>query len=141
MAWSLFVAPAWTSWAGFALGLLTIALIVWVFRSLGLNVSETILTKRNHRLVVAGPYRWVRHPLYTAGISLFVSLALLQTSWLMLIAAAIAAAFVRLIVIPAEESSLLAKFEDQYRIYMEQTGQLLPRVSFPGGHTRFKDGI
>jgi protein-S-isoprenylcysteine O-methyltransferase Ste14 len=46
---------------------LTLPAALWVFSALGRNVSETVLTKGDHELVTAGPYRWIRHPLYTTG--------------------------------------------------------------------------
>ena len=101
----------------------------WVLRSLGHNVSETVLTKREHQLVIVGPYQWVRHPLYTTGIVLFVALGLMLASWLVLLIAAFTALLFYLLVVPAEERALVAKFGERYRMYMRGTGRLLPRVS------------
>jgi protein-S-isoprenylcysteine O-methyltransferase Ste14 len=129
MTWASFVLPAWIRWLGLIVGLLTIPAVSWVLRSLGHNVSETVLTKRDHELVMAGPYRWVRHPLYTTGITLFVALGLMQASWFVLFMATVAALLIQLLVIPAEEHALVAKFGDRYRAYMGRTGRLLPRVS------------
>jgi protein-S-isoprenylcysteine O-methyltransferase Ste14 len=129
MTWAAFELPAWLRWLGAVVGVLTIPAVSWVLRSLGHNVSETVLTKREHQLVTAGPYQWVRHPLYTTGITLFVALGLVQASWFVLFMAAVAALLVRLLVIPAEERALVAKFGDRYRAYMGRTGRLLPRVS------------
>ena len=129
MTWASFVLPAWIRWLGFIVGLLTIPAVSWVLRSLGRNVSETVLTKREHQLVTVGPYQWVRHPLYTTGIILFVALGLMLASWLVLFIAAITALLIYLLVVPAEESALVAKFGERYRAYMSGTGRLLPRVS------------
>jgi protein-S-isoprenylcysteine O-methyltransferase Ste14 len=129
MTWASFDPPVWIRWAGFILGLLTIPMIAWVSRSLGRNVSETVLTKREHQLVIAGPYQWVRHPLYTTGICLFVALGLIEASWFVLFMAGVAALLVLTMVIPAEERALVAKFGDQYRAYMARTGRLLPRFA------------
>jgi protein-S-isoprenylcysteine O-methyltransferase Ste14 len=126
MTWASFVLPAWTRWVGFIVGLLTIPMVSWVLRSLGHNVSETVLTKREHRLVMAGPYQWVRHPLYTTGITLFVALGLMEGSWFVLLMATVAALLIQLLVIPSEERALVAKFGDRYRAYMIRTGRLLP---------------
>lgn len=126
MTWASFGLPAWARWIGVVVGLLTIPGVSWVLRSLGHNVSETVLTKREHQLVTDGPYQWVRHPLYTAGITLFVALGLIEASWFVLLMAAIAALLIQLIVIPTEEHALTDKFGDRYRKYMGRTGRLLP---------------
>lgn len=129
MTWASFELPAWIRWLGFALGVLTIPAVSWVLRSLGDNVSETVLTKQEHEFVTAGPYQWVRHPLYATGITLFVALGLMEASWFVLFMAAVAALLMQLLVIPAEERALMAKFGERYRGYMSRTGRLLPRVS------------
>jgi protein-S-isoprenylcysteine O-methyltransferase Ste14 len=129
MTWASFALPAWIRWIGFIGGLLTIPAVPWVLRSLGHNVSETVLTKREHQLVMAGPYQWVRHPLYTTGLTLFVALGLMEASWFVLSMTAVAALVIQLLVIPEEERALVEKFGDRYRAYMGRTGRLLPRVS------------
>lgn len=128
MTWASLVLPAWIRWFGSIAGLLTIPAVAWVLRSLGHNVSETVLTKKEHQLVIVGPYQWIRHPLYTTGIILFVALGLMLASWLVLFIAAFSALLIHLLVVPAEERALLAKFGGRYRDYMRGTGRFLPRV-------------
>ncbi len=127
MNWASFDAPAWVRWAGVVLGFLTIPVVHWVLRTLGRNVSETVLTKEHHELVTAGPYRWIRHPLYTTGIALFLALGLMAGSWFILLAAGVVLVMLRLLVIPREERALLEKFGGRYGQYMERTGRMLPR--------------
>lgn len=129
MAWASIELPDWLRWIGVALGLATIPAVCWVLGSLGTNVSETVLTKRTHQLVTIGPYRWIRHPLYTTGLGFFAALGLMQASWLVLAVAALAAVLIRWVVIPIEEQQLVAKFDERYRSYMRRTGRLLPRLS------------
>jgi protein-S-isoprenylcysteine O-methyltransferase Ste14 len=111
---------------------LTTVGVWWVFRTLGDKLSETVLMKRDHQLITTGPYRWVRHPLYTVGITLFLSIALVQASWLVLSTAVIAAVFIRRQVIPAEKHELLVKFSHRYGEYRRRTGRLLPRLGHFG---------
>jgi len=128
MQWASVDLPEWARWSGVLLGLLTLPAVHWVLSSLGKNVSETVLTKKDHALVTIGPYRWIRHPLYTNGIALVVSLGLVQSSWFILLLAAIGFVLINLVVIPAEERALVAKFGDGYRTYMTGTGRMFPRV-------------
>ena len=86
----------------------------WVFSSIGRNVSETVLTKARHDLVQHGPYRWIRHPLYTVGTLLLFALGLILTSWLVLLFALVAFVVFRFVVVPIEERQLSAKFGEDY---------------------------
>jgi protein-S-isoprenylcysteine O-methyltransferase Ste14 len=136
MAWGSFDAPAGVRWAGVVLGVLVIPAVHWVLRTLGRNVSETVLTKQHHELVTTGPYRWIRHPLYTTGLTLFLALGLMAGSWFVLLASGIVLVLLRWFVIPREEQALLAKFGGRYRDYMAKTGRLVPRLrgAAPEGH-------
>ena len=128
MGWASFSSPVWSRWLGVALGLAMIPAVHWVLRSLGRNVSETVLTKSQHELVTHGPYRWIRHPLYTVGLMLLASIGLMTASWLILLFVLVMAVLMRIIVIPREERNLLGRFGDEYRAYMTRTGRFLPRL-------------
>jgi protein-S-isoprenylcysteine O-methyltransferase Ste14 len=128
MGWASLTLPVWARWTGVALGLLVVPSSYWVLTALGTNVSETVLTKRQHRLVTTGPYRWVRHPLYTVGIALFLAIALMAANWFILLWSVVALVAVRLVVIPREEAQLVARFGDDYRRYRSGTGSLLPSL-------------
>jgi protein-S-isoprenylcysteine O-methyltransferase Ste14 len=92
-------------------------------------VSETVLTKPDHELVQRGPYRWVRHPLYTLGVVLILAQALMLASWVLLLMSALALAAFRALVVPIEERHLESSFGDAYRQYRAQTGAMLPRLT------------
>lgn len=128
MNWASFEAPTGLRWLGVLLGVLTIPFMVWILRSIGSNISETVLTKADHHLVTEGPYRWIRHPLYTAGLTLIFSMALIAASWLMLVLWLAALIIFRLVVIPAEETKLTEAFGDRYREYRRSTGAMLPKL-------------
>ncbi len=129
--WSRF--PLADSWRflGAVLGVSLVPWMVWVFRTLGSNVSETVLTKENHRLVVEGPYRWIRHPIYTTGIAMIVSFALISANVLFLAIAGVAVLLFRFGIIPREEQALIDRFGEQYESYRSGTGALLPRLGSP----------
>jgi protein-S-isoprenylcysteine O-methyltransferase Ste14 len=128
MAWASLSVPVWVRWLGVLLGFSLLPFLVWVLRSIGANISETVLTKSEHQLVTAGPYRWIRHPLYLGGMTLILSLGLIAGSWLTGTLWLAATAIFRLVVIPAEERNLLAKFGPEYEAYRQRTGALLPRL-------------
>jgi len=128
LAWSAYPLPLWLRWLGAALGLATLPLLYWVFRSIGSNISETTLTKDKHVLVSHGPYRWVRHPLYSAATTGLIALSLLAANWFMLAMAWVAFAGMAVLVIPREEAELLRKFGAAYQDYMQRTGRFVPRL-------------
>lgn len=131
--WASIPAPTWVRWAGVGIGLATAPMLYWVLRTLGANISETVLTKEEHELVTTGPYRWVRHPLYSAGIALFSSVGLMAANGFVLVWTLGALVSVRLVVIPREEAELIQTFGEDYRRYREGTGALVPVRFRPRG--------
>jgi protein-S-isoprenylcysteine O-methyltransferase Ste14 len=127
IAWSAIPLPGWLRWVGAVVGVAMVPALYWVLKSIGRNVSETVLTKRDHQLVKEGPYRWVRHPLYAVATVAFTSLGLLAANWYLMLMAVLAGTWVLLIVIPREEDELVKKFGDAYREYQDHTGRLVPR--------------
>lgn len=128
MGWASIGLPEWSRWLGAGLGLGTVPAVHWVLGSLGSNVSETVLTKPRHELVQHGPYRWIRHPLYTTGVALFVALGLIAANGFILLFAGLALVSIRLVVVPREERELLARFGPAYEDYVRRTGAMLPRL-------------
>jgi protein-S-isoprenylcysteine O-methyltransferase Ste14 len=127
MAWSTITLPVWVRWLGVGLGIACLPLIRWVFSSIGSNISETVLTKREHKLVTEGPYRWVRHPLYGVGLLEILALSLIAGNWFMALLWVIGVLVFRFIVIPIEEAKLIAAFDGEYERYRARTGALAPR--------------
>ncbi len=127
MQWSQVRVPAWLRWLGAACGAITVVLLQWMFRSLGTNITPTVATRTQHTLITAGPYRWVRHPLYALGTVFFVSLSVLAANWFIGGASLVALLLLRRR-LPQEEARLIAQFGDEYRTYMHHTGRLVPRL-------------
>jgi protein-S-isoprenylcysteine O-methyltransferase Ste14 len=127
MAWSRIGLPDEVRWLGVVLGLLCVAGIYWLFSSIGSGITPTSATRSEHKLVTQGPYRWVRHPLYTIGASIFLALGMIADNWF--IAALGILAFIAMAIrTPKEEANLIEKFGDDYREYMKHTGRFLPKV-------------
>jgi len=77
MAWSKIGLPDGVRWLGVGIGVLCVAGIYWLFSSIGSGITPTSATRKEHKLVTSGPYRWIRHPLYTIGASLFISFGMM----------------------------------------------------------------
>jgi protein-S-isoprenylcysteine O-methyltransferase Ste14 len=129
MDWSALPLSATFRWVGVVVGLGTLPLLYWVLSSLGRNISETFLTKGDHQLVTHGPYRWVRHPLYTAATIAFLALGLVAANAFILVMGVVVFAAMALLVVPKEEAELMDKFGEAYDVYRQRTGALVPRVT------------
>jgi protein-S-isoprenylcysteine O-methyltransferase Ste14 len=127
MAWSKMDLLEWVRWLGVGLGLTCTALIYWLFSSIGSGITPTSATRKQHTLVTSGPYRWVRHPLYTLGSVAFISLGMVADSWFIILMSVLA--FIAMAIRTSkEEANLIEKFGDEYREYMKRTGRFLPKI-------------
>jgi protein-S-isoprenylcysteine O-methyltransferase Ste14 len=99
----------------------------WVFRSIGSNISETVLTKQDHKLVTEGPYRRVRHPLYGVALLEILALSLIAGNWFMALLWLVGVLVFRYVIIPIEEANLIVAFDGEYEQYRARTGALAPR--------------
>lgn len=127
MAWAAVPLPAWLRWAG--VGLLAAAgvLFIWTFRSLGKNLTDTVVTRQDHTLVTTGPYRWVRHPFYTSAALMIPASSLVAANWFFF-ATGCVVFLLPVIRTRKEEENLIARFGDDYRNYMRRTGRFVPRL-------------
>lgn len=127
MSWSQLMLPSWLRCLAVLVCVAAIISLYYVFLTIGANISETYLTKRNHVLVTSGPYRWIRHPLYSFSIAGFLSMAIVASNWFIGAATLLAFVAVSSFVVPKEEAALIEKFGSEYRNYMERTGRFVPR--------------
>ncbi len=126
MAWSSVPLPGWLRWVGIALGAAAGILLVWTFRSLGKNLTDTVVTRREHTLVTRGPYRWIRHPFYATVILSVLANSLAAANWFIFATGALC--FVLIVLrTRTEEQLLLARFGGAYADYMQRTGRFFPR--------------
>ena len=120
---------AWRVWGGVgvALNLVGLLLAVWARMYLGRNWSGVVTIKEDHELITGGPYRMVRHPIYTGLLLAFVGLALARGEWRSILGVVIAAgAFWRKLRI--EECWMRERFGDKYQTYSQRVAALIPFV-------------
>jgi protein-S-isoprenylcysteine O-methyltransferase Ste14 len=128
MSWSSVPLPAGARWAGAGLTLLTACLLLWTLRSLGPNLTDTVVTRSAHTLVTRGPYRWVRHPFYDCMALFVLSVALMMANWFVIVVGGIMFALLA-IRSRTEEQKLLERFGEPYHAYRASTGRFLPKIS------------
>jgi len=133
MAWSTFGVPSAIRWGALAIAAILVPPFVhWAQRSLGTNVTTTVVTRQHHQLVTHGPYAYIRHPLYTGAIVFFLGMSIAAGSWFLPLVMLIVFP-VLMMRIPKEEAELEDRFGEAYRRYKARTGRFLPRIgSFSG---------
>lgn len=100
---------------------------VWARVVLGGNWSGTVTLKQGHEIVRRGPYRWIRHPIYTGLLLAFCGSALALGQWRGLIGLALLfAAYWRKIHL--EERRLEQHFGAAYADYRRRSWALIPFV-------------
>ena len=92
-----------------ALFLAANALRWWVIRTLGAHWNVQVMDSARLGVVTAGPYRWVRHPNYSAVFVEMLALPLIHTAWITALAGTVAHAWVLRGRVAAEEKVLLAQ--------------------------------
>ena len=127
MSWSAVRLPMWLRWVGVGVGVTAAALMIIVFRTLGTNITDTVVTRARHTLVTGGPYRWVRHPFYVAGALAVVANSLVTANWFLALTSVVMIALL-MIRTKVEEQKLIERFGDAYKTYMERTGRFIPRL-------------
>lgn len=128
MAWSSIALPISLRWIGIGIGVIAGLLLTWTLRTLGRNLTDTVVTRKEHTLVTSGPYRWIRHPFYSSVTLAVLANSLAAANWFLFLVGAL---FCILIAVRTrkEEENLLVRFGDEYRKYMDQTGRFLPKIN------------
>lgn len=113
--------------AGLAIEICGFLLAVWARHVLGRHWSGEITIKVDHELVRTGPYKYVRHPIYTALLLLYLGAAIVSGEWHALVGFVLAViAYLRKIRL--EEENLKRAFANEYEEYCRQTRALAPGI-------------
>lgn len=113
-------------WLGLVLIALGVAFSIWAIATLGRHYDVELEIHRDHELVRGGPYRLVRHPVYT-GLGLHFAGACLATGNLLVIAGTLLVTYPALYLrAKTEERLLRERFGAAYEEYARQVGMLVP---------------
>jgi protein-S-isoprenylcysteine O-methyltransferase Ste14 len=112
---------------GAAITVAGLALTVWARRALGANWSSTVTVKKEHELITAGPYRYVRHPIYSGLLVGFLGSALAWGQWRGLLAFVIAT-YALWRKWRMEERFMRETFGAAYSEYAARTPAVVPRI-------------
>jgi protein-S-isoprenylcysteine O-methyltransferase Ste14 len=114
-------------WIGVLLTAAGVAVAFWARWHLGANWSGVVTLKEGHELIRTGPYRAIRHPIYT-GILLGLlgtAVAMGEVRGLLAVAVAWLSFYVKA---RREESFLTQEFGEKFEAHAKQTGMFLPKI-------------
>jgi len=125
--WAVIADAVWLRTVGVLLYLLGMEWVCWAFLTLGKQHSGEVTIQKEHELVTAGPYRWLRHPMYLGLIVFPLGVALVFGSWigivLPLLSAGVFAWRVR-----DEEKLMHQEFGERWEAYCRRTWRFIPYV-------------
>jgi protein-S-isoprenylcysteine O-methyltransferase Ste14 len=100
------------------------ALAVWARRHLGRNWGMPMSLKQGHELLTTGPYRYVRHPIYTGMLLAVLGSALINGPiWVVVF---VGGAIYCVYSARTEEGLMLQQFPEQYARYRGRTKAIIP---------------
>jgi len=119
----------WIANLGIAITAIGLLFAIWARAYLGANWSGTVTVKVGHQLIRSGPYRWVRHPIYTGMILAMIGTATNRGQL---------RGFIAVILLwigftmksRIEERFMTATFGPEYDEYRRTTGGIVPRLGF-----------
>jgi protein-S-isoprenylcysteine O-methyltransferase Ste14 len=113
-----------------ALVLLAVGLAIrWAaIVALGRFFTVDVAIHRDHRVIQAGPYRFVRHPSYSGLLLAFLGVGVGFSSWLSLVLLMAPIAIALAVRIATEERALHAALGPEYADYCARTRRLVPGI-------------
>jgi protein-S-isoprenylcysteine O-methyltransferase Ste14 len=119
---------AWPAAAGIALIVAGIGLRAWSIATLGRFFQYQITIQPGHQVVTSGPYRYLRHPAYTAVALILAGIALACDDVWSLAAAAALGGIGLAVRIRAEERQLTQALGAEYQHFAAGRKRLVPGV-------------
>ena len=133
--WQPFLPPiaALSGTAGIVFGLLVVSIAAasgWLIesavRALGKQWALRARLVEGHQLITAGPYAYIRNPIYTGMLGMLIATGLATEHWMALIAAVVIFAIGMVIRVRSEEKLLRAQFGEEFEDYARRVPAVLP---------------
>lgn len=125
--WADIALPNYARIAGVAIAIFSLWLFYEVHRILGRNWSPVLQIRKGHTITRKGPYKRIRHPMYTQ-IWIWVFAQLFITSnWFVGFAGIFSWSVLYFIRVSKEEKMMEEEFGDEYLEYKKQTGRIFPK--------------
>jgi protein-S-isoprenylcysteine O-methyltransferase Ste14 len=122
-------AEPWVAALGVAVTAAGLLFAIWARAYLGSNWSGTVTVKVGHQLIRTGPYRWVRHPIYSGMILAMIGTAI-NIGQLRGVVAVVLLWIGFIMKSRIEERFMTNTFGAEYTEYSHTTGAIVPRLKF-----------
>ncbi len=127
IATSLFKTSLTSGLIGLTFCVFGIGIMVWARQHLAKNWSGNVILQKEHTLTKDGPYKFVRHPIYSGGLLAILGSAIVMGqifgfAWALFCSVGL------IMKIRKEEILLSSKFPAEYLLYKKQTKMLIPFV-------------
>ena len=135
--WQPFLPPiaALSGTAGMVFGLFVVGMAAasgWLIesaaRTLGKQWALRARLVEGHQLITAGPYAYIRNPIYTGMLGMLIATGFAMEHWIALIAAVIIFAIGMVIRVRAEENLLRTQFGEEFEDYARRVPAVLPGI-------------
>ena len=100
----------------------------YCWRTLGDYFTGDVKARSDQPVIRSGPYRFVRHPSYTAAMMMFVGIGLSLGSWVSLVLITIATIAAYGYRVAVEERALVGAIGEPYRVYMKERKRFIPYI-------------
>lgn len=118
--------PIWLRWLGTLFAFIGVVLWIYSQAVLGKYWSPQLQVQNEHKIITSGPYRVIRHPIYTSMFIWVIGLAIFTANIVFALIALLT--IIGLILrVPKEEKMMIEQFGDEYKKYMQITGSIFPR--------------
>jgi protein-S-isoprenylcysteine O-methyltransferase Ste14 len=117
----------WLRWVGVVISI--IGSVFWIYSQivLGRYWSPQLQIQNKHKIITEGPYRYIRHPIYSAMMIWAVGIGLF-TANIIFIVFVLSFFIFFLVRVPKEEVMMIETFGDEYMLYKQSTGKYFPKI-------------
>lgn len=121
--------PVWLRIVGFVMAIASLFYFRWIHKELGANWSPTLEIRKGHELIQTGPYKTIRHPMYTQIWLWTIAQVFIVSNLVAGFSGIIAWAIHYFVRVPREEKMMIEYFGDKYLEYMKKTGRIFPKMN------------
>ncbi len=118
----------WLTWTGVAIMLAGIVFRQYAISVLGKFFTATVQIQKDHELIKAGPYRYIRHPSYLGILIIAAGLGIALANWISLLLCIVLPVTGIMQRIKVEEKELELHFGKQYQDYRKSTWRVVPYI-------------
>ncbi len=115
--------PNWVRWIGIIGFGFELIFFRWVHKTLGKNWSPILEIRKEHKLITEGPYKYVRHPMYTQIWIWVICQWLILSNWAIGIVGVLTWTILYIVRLPEEEKMMVEEFGEEWENYCKQTSK------------------